>query len=170
MNAKIYNGNVQPNHKEYKIWVNDEGIIKTWNGTKWIEQSGGGESGGSGSGSGLKYLPKYYSIDWSVAEEGWKTALKGGGEFPPTEIAATIKSGYFITPLDATEPEVSVNAFSFLPVGWQNNNTFDVTIFETLESVIDFFKIDFSIPISMNGIKEISEEEYYSFDNSNGPK
>ena len=47
MNAKIYNGNVQPNHKEYKIWVNDEGIIKTWNGTEWIEQSGG-----SGNGSG----------------------------------------------------------------------------------------------------------------------
>lgn len=37
MNAKIYNGNVQPNHKEYKIWVNNEGVIKTWNGTKWIE-------------------------------------------------------------------------------------------------------------------------------------
>ena len=53
MNAKIYNGNVQPNPKEFKIWVNDEGIIKTWNGTEWIEQSGGsGESGGSGSGSG----------------------------------------------------------------------------------------------------------------------
>ena len=124
----------------------------------------------SGSGSGLKYLPKYYSIDWSVAEEGWKTALKGGGEFPPTEFAATIKSGNFITPLDPTEPEISVNAFSFLPVGFQNNNTFDVTIFETLESVIDFFKTDFSIPISMNGVKEISEEEYYSFDNNNGPK
>lgn len=53
MNAKIYNGNVQPNPKEYKIWVNDEGIIKTWNGTEWIEQSGdNGESSGSGSGSG----------------------------------------------------------------------------------------------------------------------
>ena len=37
MNAKIYNGNIQPNHKEYKIWVNDEGIIKTWNGTEWVE-------------------------------------------------------------------------------------------------------------------------------------
>lgn len=161
MNAKIYNGNVQPNHKEYKIWVNDEGIIKTWNGTKWIEQSGGNGESGDGSGSGLKYLPKYYSIDWSVAEEGWKTALKGG-EVPPTEIAATIKSGNFITSLDTTEPEVSVNAFSFLPVGFHNGS--DVNLFETLESVINFFKTDFSIPISMNGIKEISEEEYYSFD------
>lgn len=57
MNAKIYNGNVQPNPKEYKIWVNDEGIIKTWNGTEWIEQSGGSGSGnGSGSGDEWVYL------------------------------------------------------------------------------------------------------------------
>ena len=53
MNAKIYNGNIQPNHKEYKIWVDDDGIIKTWNGTEWVEQSGTGDdnegSGGSGS-------------------------------------------------------------------------------------------------------------------------
>ena len=41
MNAKIYNGNVQPNPKEYKIWVNDDGLIKTWNGTEWAEQNGG---------------------------------------------------------------------------------------------------------------------------------
>ena len=165
MNAKIYNGNVQPNHKEYKIWVNDEGIIKTWNGTEWIEQSGGGESGGSGSGSGLKYLPKYYSIDWSVAEEGWKEALKGG-TFPFTEIAATAKSGNFITSQDGTTPE-GIEAFSFLPVGYHNGSK--VNLFETLESVINFFKTDFSIHISMNGIKEISEEEFYSFDNHNVP-
>ena len=61
MNAKIYNGNVQPNPKEFKIWVNNEGIIKTWNGTEWIEQSGAssggsGESGGSGSGSGDEWI------------------------------------------------------------------------------------------------------------------
>lgn len=54
MNAKIYNGNIQPNHKEYKIWVNDEGIIKTWNGTEWIEQSGA-SSGGSEGGNGVEY-------------------------------------------------------------------------------------------------------------------
>lgn len=50
MNAKIYNGNIQPNPKEFKIWVNDEGTIKTWNGTKWVESAA--SSGGSGSGSG----------------------------------------------------------------------------------------------------------------------
>lgn len=48
MNSKIYNGNVQPNPKEFKIWVDDEGTIRTWNGTEWIEATSGG---GSGSGS-----------------------------------------------------------------------------------------------------------------------
>lgn len=157
MNAKIYNGNVQPNHKEFKIWVNDEGLIKTWNGNKWIECSGG---------SGLKYLPKYYSINWSVAEEAWKEALKGGS-FPFTEIAATVKTDNFITSQDTTTNPEAINAFSFLPVGYHNG--MDFILFETLESVIDFFKINFSIPISMNGIKEISEEEFYSFDNYNVP-
>ena len=66
MNAKIYNGNVQPNHKEYKIWVNDEGIIKTWSGTEWIEQSGGS---GNGSSSG-ESIVKYYEVNASVAGDG----------------------------------------------------------------------------------------------------
>lgn len=62
MNAKIYNGNVQPNPKEYKIWVNDEGIIKTWNGTEWIEWSGG-------SGSDIsKYKP--IGIRFKMAKMG----------------------------------------------------------------------------------------------------
>lgn len=64
MNAKIYNGNVQPNPKEFKIWVNDEGLIKTWNGTKWVESSGGS---GSGSSDGVKW--EYYKIDWDKFDE-----------------------------------------------------------------------------------------------------
>ena len=107
-------------------------------------------------------MPKYYSIDWSVADEMWKTAVNGG-EMPPTKIVATIKSGGLITPSDFNNPE-TIEAFSFLPVGFQDYNTFNVTIFETLESTIDYFKTRFNITISMNGIKEISEEEYYSFD------
>ena len=61
MNAKIYNGNVQPNHKEYKIWVNDEGIIKTWNGTEWVEQSGA-SSGGSGESGGEASTIEYLDL------------------------------------------------------------------------------------------------------------
>lgn len=56
MNAKIYTGNVQPNHKEFKIWVNDEGLIKTWNGQKWSEVTSGG---------GGDDMIKYYELqDW----------------------------------------------------------------------------------------------------------
>ncbi len=119
------------------------------------------EGGGSGNGSGLKYLPKYYSIDWSVADEGWTTVLTDGNL---NRIAATAKGGGVIA---AYTPPFEIEAFSFLPVGFQNRNTFDVTFFETLESVIDYIKTVFGVTISMNGIKEISEEEYYSFDNNN---
>lgn len=43
MNSKIYYGNVQPNSKEYKIWVNNEGSIKTYDTTQgtWSEVKGG---------------------------------------------------------------------------------------------------------------------------------
>ncbi len=65
MNAKIYNGNVQPNPKEFKIWVNDEGTIKTWNGTKWVESV---SSSGSGS-EEVEANAEYYRIDWDKAKE-----------------------------------------------------------------------------------------------------
>lgn len=37
---KIFYGDIQPNHKEHKIWINSKGIIKTYDSTKgkWIEQ------------------------------------------------------------------------------------------------------------------------------------
>ena len=67
MNAKIYNGNVQPNPKEFKIWVNDEGLIKTWNGTEWVESAAGGDGSGSGGSeeySTIEYLDiSQYTMD-----------------------------------------------------------------------------------------------------------
>lgn len=43
MNSKIYIGNIQPNPKEFKIWVNEEGSIKTYDTTQgtWSEIKGG---------------------------------------------------------------------------------------------------------------------------------
>lgn len=43
MNAKIYTGDVQPNAKEYKIWVDSKGSIKTYDTTQgtWSEVKGG---------------------------------------------------------------------------------------------------------------------------------
>ena len=132
------------------------------NGAEGMIRRGGASSGGSGESSGgLKYPPKYYSIDWSVADEGWTTVLTDGNL---NRIAATAKGGGVLA---AYIPPFDIEAFSFLPVGFQNRSTFDVTFFETLESVIDYIKTVFGVTISMNGVKEISEEEYYSFDNNN---
>ena len=60
MNSKIYDGNVQPNPKEFKIWVDGEGTIRTWNGTEWIESASSG-----GSGGGEASTMEYYRIDWN---------------------------------------------------------------------------------------------------------
>lgn len=43
MNAKIYTGDIQPNAKEYKIWIDSKGSIKTYDTTQgtWSEVKGG---------------------------------------------------------------------------------------------------------------------------------
>lgn len=43
MNAKIYTGDIQPNAKEYKIWIDSKGSIKTYDTTQgtWSEVRGG---------------------------------------------------------------------------------------------------------------------------------
>ena len=35
MSSKIYYGKIQPNSKEYKIWVDVKGVIRTFDGQKW---------------------------------------------------------------------------------------------------------------------------------------
>lgn len=132
-------------------------IEQAWN-YKSVVAKDSNNTGDSGSGSGSKYLPKYYSIDWDIAEEGWIEVLKDASAH---SVASTAKGGGVIA---AYIPPIGVEAFSFLPVGVKRPSESDVTFFETLESVIDFLKASFDISISMNGIKEISEEEYYSFD------
>ena len=147
---KIVYSDIQPNAKEAGVWVNTtDGNVKIEKDGKWVDDSG--------SSSGLKYLPKYYSIDWSVADEGWTAVLTDGNM---NRIASTVNGGFLIA---AYIPPFEIKAFSFLPVGFQNQNTFDVNFFETLESVIDYINGNTDFSISMNGIKEISEEEYYSF-------
>lgn len=42
MNNNIYKGDVQPNPKEYSVWVDSKGIIKTFDGNAWKVSSGGG--------------------------------------------------------------------------------------------------------------------------------
>lgn len=42
MNNNVYKGDVQPNHKEYSVWIDSKGVIKTFDGNEWKVSSGGG--------------------------------------------------------------------------------------------------------------------------------
>lgn len=35
--SKVKFGKTQPNPKEYKMWIDDDGVIKTFDGVKWDE-------------------------------------------------------------------------------------------------------------------------------------
>ena len=60
---KVYQGNIQPNPKKYKIWVDDKGVIKTYNGSEWIENSTQGGSGSDSSdGSQIYVIEDFVSL------------------------------------------------------------------------------------------------------------
>ena len=42
MNNNVYKGDIQPNHREYSVWVDSKGLIKTFDGNEWKVASGGG--------------------------------------------------------------------------------------------------------------------------------
>lgn len=116
MNSKIYNGNVQPNPKEFKIWVDDEGTIKTWNGTEWIESA---SSGGSGSGSSDDKVIYYEVVDGTVTDSEVYYRIK--------EVAASIKvllqNGSYVFGEQWASDGAGWNdvnylkAFAFMPIG-----------------------------------------------------
>lgn len=153
MNAKIYNGNVQPNHKEYKIWVNNEGVIKTWNGTEWIEQSG--ESGGTSS----KYTPKYYDVsklpDEFYEQLGFASSVKlmSDGNITICPIA-----------LSGSLTDDTVIACSFCPAYLEINGNY-----KFVSSMKELFYIiagenDEEVDKFISYFTEITEEEYYKID------
>lgn len=168
MNAKIYNGNVQPNPKEYKIWVNDEGIIKTWNGTEWIEQSGGsGESGGSGNGSNtINSRAIYYKTVDGIYQDSdiWQNVARS--------CVSVIKSlrvnpkdnedKYYIYPSFFVKKDQIV-AVCFLPLSKINFGSDEPGTFNSLE---DFFEYAYSdeYPFTVDAFveKRITEEEFYN--------
>lgn len=163
MNAKIYNGNVQPNHKEYKIWVNDEGIIKTWNGTEWIEQSGGsGESGGGSSGgeaSTIEYLDvsgldvtnkdSKYSF-FGMYSNSIKAKAMGYIAFCP--------SGMYHSMVEMSKIDILAVAIDFnLPT-----NSFGETLKTTKEYILSF-PGDFGFTEEeLDAIPRLTKEEFYA--------
>ena len=153
MNAKIYNGNVQPNHKEYKIWVNDEGIIKTWNGTEWIEQSGGSGSGSgtSGEGSALRYFDtSKMEINAIAAVQYFSVILKG-----------TINgSTYFIGAGTAMMMASSFTVSDCIAICTNVPMTFETGEILTFEEVCN----KYNITNEMLAVGEITKEQFYNLE------
>ena len=138
---------------------------------------------GSSSGSSSKYAPRYFSIDWSKCSESWKYILStehiDGMIYANTiGFVATIKTnsdtGYIIG-TGSYDPYDRNIAFSYIPVsmsdyvqealGIQYQMPFNINdLIEFINKLIkDVMNLDIA-PISMEGITEITEEEYYKID------
>lgn len=136
--------------------------------------------GSSSSGSSSKYAPRYFSIDFEKANVDWQKLMIISSELLPFKMAASYK--YF----SSNEPIISANgypetnnlttySFSYIPlcVNSEFINVFELNNiqegFKSLEEVIHIIniiapKVSFSINLSMEGITEITEEEYYKID------
>jgi hypothetical protein len=152
-------------------------------GDKNLVRGGGAEihindlqTNNSSSSNVSKYAPKYYSIDWSKASEDWNKMLTVNIEDLSTvffTIGATYKlhgvdRGIVTYPCISEYPERLV-AFSVLPLVYKADLG-DIFISNNLkESIItlnDFFKtaLGIDINLTMEGITEITEEEFYKVD------
>lgn len=157
MNAKIYNGNVQPNPKEFKIWVNDEGTIKTWNGTEWVENTTG--EGGSGSGDSESW--KYVDITnyTSTEKENLLQILPQLVRIKVSDNQHLVVCGgvlyYAGTEFVNTVNAIAFNASAKITLG----DGFD---FVTIKESYDFMVEVGAISIPFEELAFITEEEFYS--------
>ena len=134
---------------------------------------------GSSSGSSSKYAPRYYSIDWDKCSEDWNKMLNINIEDIDT-LAFTIGATYKILPEDGyviirAYPNIAthstkVTAFSMLSLRVKipvfGNTFISNNLKESIIILNDFFKtyLGIDINLTMEGITEITEEEYYKID------
>lgn len=142
--------------------------------------------GGSSAGSSSKYAPRYFSIDFNIADEGWKYLLSINDAMNPiyqdnivVNIGATYKviveennKGISAYPF-MTKRSNSVTQFSYIPLYMSDTIAGSIGIkggFLTFEDIITNMPtvlrgvLEKEITLSMNGITEISEEEFYKID------
>lgn len=105
MNSKIYIGNVQPNPKEFKVWIDDEGVIKTFDGQKWNKIEGGSSNEGDGSGD----------TQPAPAEKITFVVVDDAG----TETTYTAEKG--MTWKEFGESQYNVDAWVIVPEGFVDN-------------------------------------------------
>lgn len=140
------------------------------------------ELSSDGGSSSNKYAPRYFSIDWDKCSDSWKYILSEYNVIEETSyyrsigFSATVKSyrdGNYIIGSFYTSDAEEIKAFSYLPLrmsdfiqeafGVQYQMPFNINdLIEFVNKVIkDGLNLDIE-PISMEGITEITEEEYYT--------
>lgn len=164
MNAKIYNGNVQPNPKEYKIWVNDEGIIKTWNGTEWIESA---SSGGSDDNNSFEYI-EISGISYDSNLYDPFVALSHLCKFDFNDKVEILPGGLVANLLSVLGSGVHElrNGRTFVMINLNEKITSNGTFLPLGTHTIKDFIIDVvNIPEeTLNSLSRITKEEFYSLD------
>lgn len=139
--------------------------------------------GGSSGESSSKYAPRYFSIDFNVADEGWKYLLSIKDVMNPIcqdNITVNIGATYKII-IDEDNKMItaypffsnllnSVTQFSYVPLYIPDGIAGSIGIkggFLTFEDIITNMPkvlirvLEKEITLSMNGITEITEEEFY---------
>lgn len=143
------------------------------------------ELGGGRTQDGSKFKPRYFSIDFNITDEGWKYLLSVDVDnfIRDSNLAFTIGSTYKL--IDVKDNLVYIGAYPFMSLDGDRKFYFSYTplylderssgalninkygflefedIIEIMPSLIEtiFGK---NITLSMNGITEITEEEFYT--------
>lgn len=150
--------------------------LKTPNEIHKSELKGGGDNTSGGSVS--KYAPRYFKIDWDKASKDWEYVLSLHSSFENLAVIISssnklnINNSICITNYPMTmEYAKNIIAFSYLPVGADFSSLgaplTGITDFNNLIGLLpnllkDFFGLDLNF--TMEGITEITEEEYYKID------
>lgn len=170
MNAKIYNGNVQPNHKEYKIWVNDEGVIKTWNGTEWIEQSGSGSGSGSSDDSNNFEYIEISSLSYDSYSYDPFIEMSDFCKFDFNDVVEIFPGGVVARLLQITGGAVHElrNGRTFVMINLNKKFTSNggTVLPQGIYTIKDYILFVTEIPEErFNSLPRITEEEFYNLDN-----
>ncbi len=144
----------------------------------------------NGGGSVSKYAPRYFKIDWDKATDGWKYILTLGdaknGNFDNLYIFIGSTCKQFIN-LEGKKDilitaypsinlsEYSISEFSYNPIYVPQDikDSYNIPIkigFYSFEDVVEYMPmilealLSKSLTLSMEGITEITEDEYYKID------
>lgn len=147
-------------------------------------------SNSNGGGSVSKYAPRYFKIDWDVASKDWEYVLHidnfdksvsasnlitSIGATYRTQIEAEVNYWDVVTAYPFTPIQSKFYAFSYIPlfISQVVINAYGIQAkagFQTFEDIIKAMssllsiKYDRQYNLSMDGITEITENEYYKID------